>query len=197
MDDLKSSFRIGVVADTHIPDRRKRLDSAVLAALAARQPDLIIHLGDITTPKVIQWLEQVAPVVMVRGNRDFLFYHHVPMIKELIVRGTRIRMLHGHTPDIFNYLWIKTKVWLFRYRLQWFLPRLLAFADDADVILFGHSHIAEAVMIDGQLFFNPGSVNVPAQGEESLSFGMLYIDEEGNVQPELCPVGVLKAKRIK
>lgn len=188
MDDISPVFRIGVVADTHIPDRRKQLDSAVLAALASRQPDLLIHLGDVTTPTVIRYLEQVAPVIMVQGNRDFLFFRHVPLVKDLIIGDTCVRMLHGHTPGIIQYILIKVKVWLFHYRLQWFLPRLLAFAEGADVILFGHSHVAESITIDGRLFFNPGSINVPARGEKDLSFGMLLIDKEGHVQSELCSI---------
>jgi hypothetical protein len=59
---------IGLVSDTHIPEARAALWDEVYAAF--RGVDLILHAGDMHEVVVLDWLQEVAPVLGVRGNGD-------------------------------------------------------------------------------------------------------------------------------
>ena len=63
-------MRIGLVSDTHIPVAAKTLWPQVYEAMQG--VDLIMHAGDLMVPEVIDWLEEVAPVMAVQGNGDYL-----------------------------------------------------------------------------------------------------------------------------
>ena len=58
-----SIHRVGVISDTH-----GLLRPAAAAALHG--VELIIHAGDIGQRRVLEGLEEIAPVVAVRGNVD-------------------------------------------------------------------------------------------------------------------------------
>jgi hypothetical protein len=62
-------MRIGLISDTHIPTAAKELWPQIYEAF--RGVDLIMHAGDLMVPQVIDWLEEVAPVMAVWGNGDF------------------------------------------------------------------------------------------------------------------------------
>jgi uncharacterized protein len=129
-------------------------------------------------------LEEVAPVVMVRGNRDIYFFPYVPRKKELYLNGVLITLVHGHA-HVIQYLLNKVRYLLFRYRLDWFLPTILQEGEGADVIVFGHTHRQMNEWRDGQLLFNPGSVTISPEKGVSLSYGVLRISEAGEVTSEI------------
>jgi len=56
-------MRIGLISDTHIPTATKELWPQIYEAF--RGVDLIMHAGDLMVPEVIDWLEEVAPVMAV------------------------------------------------------------------------------------------------------------------------------------
>ncbi len=80
--------RVAVIADSHFCETSRfdecvRLHDWIAADIVARNVDLVLHAGDVfhqkSTPKermaVAQWLSKVteqAPVLIVRGNHDFL-----------------------------------------------------------------------------------------------------------------------------
>ena len=55
---------IGLISDTHIPDRAKVLPQKVMEAFS--EVELILHAGDLTSPKVIEELETIAPVMAIQ-----------------------------------------------------------------------------------------------------------------------------------
>ncbi len=177
-------FVIGVVSDTHVPDRCAELPQSLLPELSALQPDLILHAGDVVASKVIQTLEEVAPVIMVKGNRDIYFFPYVPRKKELTVNGVSIVLIHGHA-HLLRYLMNKVRNVLFRYRLDWFLPTILQEGEGADVIVFGHTHRPMNEWHDGQLLFNPGSVTISPEAGVYRSYGVLRITDAGEVNTEI------------
>ena len=61
-------MRIGLIADTHIPEARRELWPQVFDAFAG--VDLILHAGDIHEVRVIDELARVAPVYVARGDGD-------------------------------------------------------------------------------------------------------------------------------
>lgn len=178
---------IGVVSDSHIPDRCKELPESLLPSLKALQPDLILHAGDIVLPEVIGLFEEVAPVVMVRGNRDIFFFPYVPRKKELYLNGVLVALVHGHA-HVLQYLINKVRYLLFRFCLDWFLPTILREGEDADVIVFGHTHRQMNEWRDGQLLFNPGSVTISPEKGVPLSYGVLKISEAGEVTSEIVEI---------
>ena len=64
-------MRVGILSDTHLPGAIRTLDD--LGPEPARvfsNVDLILHSGDLTSPSVLDWLEQFAPVLCSTGNND-------------------------------------------------------------------------------------------------------------------------------
>jgi putative phosphoesterase len=170
-----------------LPDRCKQLPEQLLPSLKAIQPDLIFHAGDVVTPKVIDLFEEVAPVVMVRGNRDVYLFPYVPRKKELYINGVMITLLHGHA-RVIHYLINKVRYVLFRFRLEWFLPKILLEGEGADVIIFGHTHRQMNEVRNGQLLFNPGSVTISPEKGVPLSYGVLKISGAGEVASEIVEI---------
>lgn len=130
---------VGLIADTHIPYRRRYLPQSVLEALA--RVDLILHAGDINVPEVLNLLSTIAPVVAVAGNGDEGdFAESLGHCKALELNGYRVGLTHGHlgsgktTPD-----------------------RAYGSFAGADVIVFGHSHIPLIEQRGTTLLVNPGS----------------------------------------
>jgi len=136
-----NSIRIGIISDTHIPDRDGHVPGVVLDAF--KQVDLIIHAGDIVSLGVIDELKSVcSKVVVVVGNMDQeAVRKKYPVKLVLEILGHKVGLMHGSGPAL-N------------------LPELLKDAfkeDDCDLIIFGHSHKPMNERIGVVLFFNPGS----------------------------------------
>jgi putative phosphoesterase len=183
------TFTLGVVADTHIPDRARWLHPALIPALRAAKVRAILHCGDICTPRVMAALEQVAPVIGVRGNRDWAFASSLPWERRLEYAGVPLALVHGHG-TWGRYLWDKVQ-YIFRgyefrrYQETW------SKIEGAQVIVFGHTHRAENHWQDGRLWFNPG----PACGRLHPSIGLLHFCAPGQVQGEIVPLRGMRLKR--
>jgi len=184
MNSENAYYRIGVVGDTHYPDRRLKLSEQLLSGLRQHNPDFILHTGDITIRQVIRELEQIAPVIAVRGNRDQLMFSHLPLIKNIHLGECKITLLHGHF-GFWGYLRSKLRVLLYGNCLEWLLPQLLKVGYGADVIVFGHSHQSLNEWHGDQLLFNPGSPSVPVGSGGELSYGMLYFFADRPVKGEI------------
>src|SRR5687768_1713811 len=87
---------IGVISDTHIPDRARGLNPRVIPLFQQAQVDAILHAGDISTPRVLEQLSRVAPVYAVRGNRDWVALRRLPKSLRLTFDGVVIGLAHGH-----------------------------------------------------------------------------------------------------
>ena len=84
---------IGLISDTHIPDRAKEIPQKVFESFD--NVDLIIHAGDLTSPKVIEDLEKIAPVMAVQGNMDRANGIDLPKAKIIEAEGLKIGVVHG------------------------------------------------------------------------------------------------------
>lgn len=104
--------------------------------------DLICHAGDVMLPHVLDELSEIAPVVAVRGNNDGddITAWGAKDVAQWAADGVNIAMIHEGGP---------------RTGRQ---GRLLQMFPDADLIIYGHSHIP---MIDegndDVTIVNPGS----------------------------------------
>src|SRR5512137_685421 len=87
---------VGVISDTHIPDRVAELHPQIMDTFREAGVAAILHAGDVSVPRVLDALREVAPVYAVRGNRDIFYLRSLPMKVQLNIEGVNIGMAHGH-----------------------------------------------------------------------------------------------------
>jgi uncharacterized protein len=153
---------IAVLADTHIPKRAKGLPARAWEVIEAA--DLVIHAGDVLTREFLNELEQRKPLHVVRGNND-LTLDDLPEVKEMEVEGIRIAILHDSGDK-------KRRAERMRKRFP-----------NADIVVFGHSHIPMNEVHDGQRLFNPGSAT-DRRMQPHCTMGLITIDK-GEVTAEI------------
>lgn len=152
-------MRIFVISDTHgstieIVNKMKTME----------KPDLIIHLGDYVEDGMKIEKELGIETIIVKGNGD---YFH-PEFKEdeiLTVEGRRIFITHGH-----------------KYNVRYSEDNILYRGEElnADIILFGHTHVPLFFKESNIVVMNPGSPSIPRGYRRNKSFGILEIGEEIN-----------------
>jgi putative phosphoesterase len=132
-------MRVAVLSDTHATRFWKRCPSAVASRLDG--VDLILHAGDVCTVGVLEELSGWAPVRVVLGNNDGgdVAAWGAPETVEMELAGLRVAMIHDSGPA-------SGRAGRMRRRFP-----------DADLVIFGHSHIPWDQTVDGQRCFNPGS----------------------------------------
>jgi len=132
-------MRAVVLADTHIRDvGALRLPDAAWDLV--RDADVVLHAGDVVEAGFLAELRAVVPVHAVLGNNDDALRGALPESLELELDGVRVAMIHDTGARAGR-----------EGRVHRRFP-------DADVVVFGHSHIPwNAEGLDGQLLFNPGS----------------------------------------
>ncbi|WP_243291185.1 metallophosphoesterase [Bacillus sp. FJAT-47783] len=108
--------------------------------------DAIIHCGDSELMKDDLALDRM---IVVRGNCDFetsFMNDHIEQMNDI-----KFFVTHGHLYSV------KSTLMKLKYKAE---------EVNANVVCFGHSHIAGAEMIDGILFINPGSISLPRMRKE-------------------------------
>ena len=144
-------MRIGIISDTH-----DLLRPEVIDALGGT--DCILHCGDISSRRILDQLEQIAPVKAVRGNNDGKWAEHLPLSLDFELGGLRVYMTHRKKD----------------------LPQdLTAY----DLVIYGHSHqYTEAWQTSAgkkqTLLFNPGSCG-PRRFVQPITMAVLKIDPYG------------------
>lgn len=140
---------IGLISDTHDLVRPE----ALAALVGCNQ---IIHAGDVCRPDVIAALQAIAPVTVVRGNRDKAPWgDSLPLTAFLDPGGIKIYVIH-----ILADLDIDPA------------------AAGVRLVISGHSHQAGLRERNGVYYLNPGSAgrrrfNLP------VSLALLKIEESG------------------
>ena len=155
-------MRVLIVSDTH--SNHENLRQVVQQEAKF---DLMIHLGDSEI-----YLEELAdmvdcPVEAVAGNMDR--DPVLPMRKVIEVEGYRLLLCHGHQDRV------DATLLMLDYGAR---------NEDVDIALFGHTHVPFLDEEDGLTFMNPGSLSRPRPWGAKPSYGIMTIDEEGNVKLE-------------
>ena len=148
-------MKLAIVSDTH-----ERVEEAKEGLGILGDFDVLFHAGDFY--KDFLKLSSNFPdkiVAGVGGNCDPQYYPKSILIEIL---HYKIFLLHGH-----------------QYNVKMGLNNLkfAAMEQEADIVIFGHTHIPFKEMIEGILFFNPGSVMV-TDGRSSIGFIELGIEEK-------------------
>ncbi|SFV64206.1 FIG009886: phosphoesterase [hydrothermal vent metagenome] len=127
-------MKIGIFSDTHkkIKKAKKTLDF-----LLAEGAEFIIHAGDIVEPEILELLANCGkPYIAVYGNNDaHLMQHHehYNLVQEpyyFKLANTKFKLMH--------------------------LPFYMS--NDAEVVIFGHTHQFEVEYKSKTLYLNPGEV---------------------------------------
>ncbi len=175
------AVRIGVIADTHIPDRVGALHPGILTTFKDLNVDLILHAGDISSPSVIDDLQTVAPCLAARGNRDWFRLPEQKDVVNLEINNVTIALMHGHG-SFFRYLLDKIPFYLKGYRFSRYPKKLVKYANTADVIVFGHTHHSENQWVGGKLFFNPGSAYEGNHNGDAATIGLIEINKNMDIK---------------
>ncbi|GAA2066863.1 YfcE family phosphodiesterase [Leifsonia soli] len=133
-------MRLLLISDTHVPKRARVLPAPVLAAVDAA--DVVIHAGDWVDAATLDLLEQRARrLVGVWGNNDGPeLRRRLPEVARVELDGVRFAVVHETGPAAGR-----------EARCERDYP-------DADVLVFGHSHIPwDTVSPGGLRLLNPGS----------------------------------------
>jgi putative phosphoesterase len=162
-------MRVVVLSDTHAPRFWKSCPPAVAAEL--RGADVVLHAGDVCVAPVLDELAEYAPVHVVLGNNDGpdVAAWGAPETVELDLAGLRVAMIHDSGQKAG-----RTK------RLRRRFP-------DADLVVFGHSHIPMDLTGDGMRIFNPGSPT-DRRRQPHGTLGVLHIDDGKLVEARIVPV---------
>lgn len=147
-------MKIIVMSDSHG-------DRETVRVVSERSADAYFHCGD---SELSFDDSSFRGMYKVGGNCDF--EPQLPQEVLATVEGKRIFMVHGHNHGIRNSL------------------MNLYYAGkehEADIVLFGHSHLYGAEMQDGMLFVNPGSTRLPRGGNEP-TYAVIEWNEDINVE---------------
>ncbi|MGI3784633.1 MAG: metallophosphoesterase family protein [Janthinobacterium lividum] len=132
-------MRVVLISDTHAPRFWKGLPPAVAEHLAGA--DLILHAGDVCRPSVLDELAAYAPVQVVLGNNDgpevAAWGAEETWTGEL--DGLRVAMIHDAGAK------------------QGRTARMHRRFPEAELVVFGHSHIPLDETGDSVRIVNPGS----------------------------------------
>jgi putative phosphoesterase len=131
-----------------------------MMAAVHRYPDadMIFHLGDLSRDADYIRTHTDKPVYGVRGNCDLNSSAEADLI--LSVEGVRILLVHGHKQSV------KTSL---------LGLGLYAQEKEADIALFGHTHIPTEQFYHNIRLYNPGSLGEP-RGKPS-TVGLMTVDQ--------------------
>ena len=154
------ALRLVLVADTHgspHPD--------AMAHIAAQQPDRILHAGDVGDPAVLERLAHVAPVTAVRGNID----GRAPGLADAVT----IEICEG---DRTLTTILLTHIAVYGPKLRADVARL-ARAEQASLVVCGHSHVPFIGRDRDISIVNPGSIG-PRRFQLPIVFAVMDVTRE-------------------
>ena len=166
-------MRIGILSDTHLPNTIRDLSELGPEPTAFfSSTDLILHGGDLTSPIVLDWLEQFAPVLCSTGNNDPIPDRRCQDVQIIDIEGWRIGLVHALGP---------------RNRPVQELQK--AFPSSVDIMISGHTHQEVLEYREGVVMLNSGSVTFPRNMELRLgAVGLLELTP-GKLQAEIQVLG--------
>lgn len=136
-------MRIGIVSDTHGLLRQEVIEGL-------RGVDHIIHAGDIDDKSVIEGLEKIAPVTVVRGNADKEWAKDIPESVTLDFLDNIIYLIHNK-------------------------GKITQLPAEVSIVIYGHSHKYSLVEKEGVVWFNPGCCGKRRPGQE-ISYAILEVN---------------------
>ncbi|MDU1421569.1 MAG: YfcE family phosphodiesterase [Clostridium botulinum] len=155
------------MSDTHMDKHTSKIDKLIDKCF--KDVDLIIHLGDFTSIRVLEKIKKKKKVIGVWGNNDRGRLRQELKEKEIVtLNGYKVGLFHGHGTE---------KNTLDRvYNI---------FKDDnVDIILFGHSHQPMIKTKNKTLIINPGSPSKKIR-ERWFSYVVLSLKKD-KIEAKIC-----------
>lgn len=137
-----------------ISDTHGLLRPEVVQALTGCEA--ILHGGDINSRKILEALNRIAPTCAVRGNNDKEWAEELPKTLAVTLCGIRFFIVHNKKE----------------------IPKAL---EDADIVVYGHSHKYEEKYMGSRLFLNPGSCG-PRRFTQPITLAVLTTAGDGSYQ---------------
>ncbi len=180
-------MRIGLISDTHVPEAGRELWPQVYDAFLGVRPegpkvDMVLHAGDMHVTAVLDWLEDrlQVPVIACRGNGDDggggravvadggdrLKPHQV-----LDLEGFKIGLTHD----------LPLPEWPPYRTIDKMMERY--FGGPVNIVVHGHTHVADIRVHKGVLCVNSGSPVYPRNLERRLGTVAFLDIEDGRVHP--------------
>lgn len=129
-------------------------------AVHREAPDQLIHLGDYTrdSARLAQKFPHI-PLHFVAGNCDY--GDSSPTEQVITLDGVRLFLTHGH-----------------RYQVKYMYLRAVyaALEENAQILLFGHTHRAECFQEQGLWAMNPGAAKQGSYGVITVSDGTFQLE---------------------
>ena len=144
-------YKISILSDTH-----NLLRPEIIEHL--KGSDYILHGGDVSKQDILDRLEEIAPVRVVRGNNDKEWAEYLPEFLDFELAGLRFYMTHKKKD----------------------LPKDLT---PYDIVVIGHSHRYSDTWVNSggvhrTLLLNPGSCG-PRRFGQPITMAVLTVDSDG------------------
>lgn len=141
---------IGIISDTHIPERAPKIPEIVFEVF--KDVELILHAGDLVSFDVLKELEQIAPTKCSQGNMDRAYGIKLPKNVFIEVEGLKIGINHGEVYPRGDSQQLK----------------YIAMEMGVEVLVTGHTHWPFIKDVGSVLMLNPGSATVPRLSDPSV-----------------------------
>ncbi len=150
-------MKVLVFSDSHT-------DTETMAdVILHEQPQMVLHLGDhYGDALTLRDRYPYIPMHFVMGNTDFFGSGDTEQV--LKVQGRCLYMTHGHLFNVkngLNTIYLKGR------------------SVNADIVLFGHTHVPLNEEEQGYTLFNPGSCNMYGRGRTKPTYGRITFNPEG------------------
>ncbi len=177
----KEELLIGLLSDTHIPQRTNEIPQVIIDDFKKKNVDYVFHMGDFVSYNVYEALIDTfgeKKVIAVLGNMDFdsKLKESLPEKLEFELFGHKILMLHGMGgPNII---------------IKRLIKKLDLLNSDYNIVIFGHTHRPVNEIHHDILFLNPGTTT-PIDNKFTVisSYGYLRISKN-KIEPQIIKIKV-------
>jgi putative phosphoesterase len=166
---------IGVISDTHIPERAQNIPQIVFEIF--KDVDMILHAGDLVSLDVKDHLSEIAPTTCVQGNMDRYMGLKLPERKKISLEGIEIGLSHGE-------VYPRGDTQQLRY---------IGLEMNVKVLITGHTHWSFIKELPDMLLLNPGSPTVPRLSDPSV---MIIEIEDSKLDARIVKIGEPTCKAL-
>lgn len=156
-------MKILIVSDSH--GRNNHLERVLGKE---KDIDFLIHLGDLEGTDA--YLKEVlkCPMEIISGNNDY--FSCIEREKLIELDGHKIFMTHGHRYEVYEGA---------------SLLKEIGKELEAEIVMFGHTHIPYLDTEDEVIALNPGSISQPRQKDRIPTYMIMNTLENGQLKFEI------------
>lgn len=129
----------------------------------------VFFLGDVESGEDRLRGSIPGPTYIVRGNCDY--FSQAPDFQVVKLHGHQIAMTHGHKQHV-NMGIDMLKYW--------------AMSNEADIVMFGHTHVPFREQTSTLTVLNPGSISRPRQEDHIPTYAIMEFLDNGEISIEIC-----------